>query len=312
MKSFIEKIYMGILLCITNIYRINVQFFLDSAKKTLNGYTYNDEIKEKDTNETNPNIIPFILTVRSLSTYTTNISSDTYVFYKLFQTQVSNKYKPESIFNYYRTYPFIKDRTKDYFHDYFHTRGIFDSESKHKKLRNSGMTPLKWRKKVNQHRTIKNNNSPKLGSYEEKYQLIHFRKKDYDKLGLLKSPSREKKIKKHYRYDLLSYKYLNHEDVKDSNIYGSPLQVNRHEEISNYNTHKYKSFYAITINDKSPIFTLETIWKLGLVRVSELSLIKKRKLLRLGPIRKIFFLFISEFIKKSKQSKKSSFLIGWE
>ncbi|CAN6459255.1 unnamed protein product [Victoria cruziana] len=264
MKSFIERIYMGILLCIINIYRINVQFFLDSAKKTLNGYTYNDEIKEKDTNETNSNIIPFISTVRSLSTYTTNISSDSnspiyydlsslsqaYVFYKLFQTQISNKYKPESIFNYYKTYPFIKDRIKDY----SHTREIFDSESKHKKLQNSGMSewknwlkshyqynlshdkwsrlaPLKWRKKVNQHRTIKNNDSPKLGSYEEKDQLIHSGKKDYDKLGLLKSPSREKKIKKHYRYDILSYKYLNHED------------------ISNYNTHKYKSFYAITIND---------------------------------------------------------------
>nr|UPX04731.1 photosystem I assembly protein Ycf1 [Nymphaea glandulifera] len=286
MKSFIERIYMGILLCITNIYRINVQFFLDSTKKTLNGYTYNDEIKEKDTNETNPNIIPFISTVKSLSTYTTNISSDSnspiycdlsslsqaYVFYKLLQTQVSNKYKSESIFNYYRTYPFIKDRIKDYFHDYFHTRGIFDSESKHKKLRNSGMSewknwlkshyqynlshdkwsrlaPLKWRKKVNQHPTIKNHDSPKLGSYEEKDQLIHSGKKDYYKLGLLKSPSREKKIQKHYRYDLLSYKYLNYEDVKDSNIYGSPLQVNRHGKISNYNTHKYKSFYAITIND---------------------------------------------------------------
>nr|YP_009048081.1 hypothetical chloroplast RF1 [Nymphaea mexicana]YP_010250649.1 hypothetical chloroplast RF1 [Nymphaea hybrid cultivar]AHF71642.1 hypothetical chloroplast RF1 [Nymphaea mexicana]QTV76305.1 hypothetical chloroplast RF1 [Nymphaea hybrid cultivar] len=293
MKSFIERIYMSILLCITNIYRIYVQFFLYSTKKTLNGYTYNDEIKEKDTNEPNPNIIPFISTVKSLSTYTTNISSDSnspiycdlsslsqaYVFYKLLQTQVSNKYKSESIFHYYRTYPFIKDGIKDYFHDYFHTRGIFDSESKHKKLRNSGMSewknwlkshyqynlshdkwsrlaPLKWRKKVNQHRTIQNNDSSKLGSYEEKDQLIHSGKKDYYKLGLLKSPSREikspsceKKIKKHYRYDLLSYKYLNYEDVKDSNIYGSPLQVNRHGEISNYNTHKYKSFYAITIND---------------------------------------------------------------
>nr|QXV92530.1 hypothetical chloroplast RF1 [Nymphaea amazonum] len=290
MKSFIERIYMGILLCITNIYRINAQFFLDSTKNTLNGYTYNDEIKEKDTNETNPNIIPFISTVKSLSTYTTNISSDSnspiycdlsslsqaYVFYKLLQTQVSNKYKSESIFHYYRTYPFIKDRIKDYFHDYFHTRGIFDSESKHKKLRNSGMSewknwlkshyqynfshdkwsrlaPLKWRKKVNQHCTIKNNDSQKLGSYEEKDQLIHSGKKDYYKykykLDLLKSPSCEKKIKKHYRYDLLSYKYLNYEDVKDSNIYGSPLQVNRHGEISNYNTHKYKSFYAITINN---------------------------------------------------------------
>nr|YP_010135965.1 Ycf1 protein [Nymphaea gracilis]QWM95653.1 Ycf1 protein [Nymphaea gracilis]UPX04553.1 photosystem I assembly protein Ycf1 [Nymphaea gracilis] len=288
MKSFIERIYMGILLCITNIYRINAQFFLDSTKNTLNGYTYNDEIKEKDTNETNPNIIPFISTVKSLSTYTTNISSDSnspiycdlsslsqaYVFYKLLQTQVSNKYKSESIFHYYRTYPFIKDRIKDYFHDYFHTRGIFDSESKHKKLRNSGMSewknwlkshyqynfshdkwsrlaPLKWRKKVNQHCTIKNNDSPKLGSYEEKDQLIHSGKKDYYKykLDLLKSPSCEKKIKKYYRYDLLSYKYLNYEDVKDSNIYGSPLQVNRHGEISNYNPHKYKSFYATTIND---------------------------------------------------------------
>ncbi|CAN6453921.1 unnamed protein product [Victoria cruziana] len=328
---------------ITNIYRINVQFFFDSTKKTLNGYTYNDEIKEKDTNEMNPNIIPFISTIRSLSTYTANISSDSNspIYCDL-----------SSLSQAYRTYSFIKDRIKDYFHDYFHTRGIFDSESKHKKLRNSGMSewknwlkshyqynlfhnkwsrlaPLKWRKKVNQHRMIKNNDSPKLGSYEEKDQLIHSGKKDYDKLGLLKSPNREKKIKKHYRYDLLSYKYLNHEDVKDSNIYGSPLQVNWHGEISNYNTHKYKSVYAITINDsledkytidrdqnldrkyfelRITNFYLEIIWKLGLVRVSELSLIKK-KLLRLGPIRKIFFFFISEFIKKSKQKAELDFFL---
>ncbi|CAN6446842.1 unnamed protein product [Victoria cruziana] len=274
----------------------------------------------------NPNIISFILTIRSLSTYTTNISSDSnspiycdlsslsqaYVFYKLFQTQVSNKYKPESIFNYYRTYPFIKDKIKDYFHDYFHTRGIFDSESKHKKLCNSGMSewknwlkshyqynlshdkwsrlaPLKWRKKVNQHHMIKNNNSPKLGSYEEKDQLIHSGKKDYDKLGLLKSP-----------------------------------------KIFNYNTHKYKLFYAITINDSLedkytidrdqnldrkyfelritnfyPRNNMETRTSTGI----ETFINKKRKLIRLGPIRKIFFLFISEFIKKSKQSKKSFFLL---
>ncbi|KAF3785178.1 hypothetical protein EJ110_NYTH18620 [Nymphaea thermarum] len=70
-----------------------------------------------------------------------------YVFYKLLQTQVSNKYMSESIFHYYKTYPFIKDRIKDYFHDYFHTRGIFDSESKHKKLQNSGMSEWKnWLK----------------------------------------------------------------------------------------------------------------------------------------------------------------------
>nr|YP_009485195.1 Ycf1 [Barclaya kunstleri]AUD56382.1 Ycf1 [Barclaya kunstleri] len=303
MKSFIERIYMDILLCITNIYRINVQFFLDSVKKILNGYTYNDEIKEKGANKTNPNIIPFISTIKLkyLSTYTTNMSSNSnsnsnsnspiycdlpslsqaYVFYKLFLPQVSNKYKSESIFHYYRTYPFIKDKIKDYFHDYFHTRGIFDSESKHNKLRNSGinewknwlkshyqynlshdkwskLAPIKWRKKVNQHRTIKNNDSP-LDSYEEKDQLIHSGGKDYYKLGLLKSPSHEKKMKKRYRYDLLSYKYLNYEYVKDSNIYGSPLQVKRHGEISNYNTHKYKSFYAITINDSlEDKYTIDT------------------------------------------------------
>ncbi|CAN6454797.1 unnamed protein product [Victoria cruziana] len=287
-NRIIHEIYMGILLCITNIYRINVHFFLDSIKKTLNGYTYNDEIKEKDTNEINPNIIPFISTIRSLSTYTTNISSDSnspiycdlsslsqaYVFYKLFQTQVSNKYKPESIFNYCRTYPFIEDRIKDYFHVYFHTREIFDSESKHKKLQNSGMSEWKnWLKShyqynlshdkwsINQHRTIKNNDSPKLGSYEEKYQLLHSGKKDYEKLGLLKSSSRKKK---HYRYDLLSYKYFNHEDKQ-----------------------------------------YETRTSMGI----RTFINKKKKTTKLGPIKKIFFLFISEFIKKSKQSKKKFVLL---
>ncbi|CAN6453998.1 unnamed protein product [Victoria cruziana] len=286
MKSFIEKIYMGILICITNIYKINVQFFLDSAKKTLNGYTYNDEIKEKDTNETNPNIIPFISTVRSLSTYTTNISSDSnsliyydlsslsqaYVFYKLFQTQVSNKYKPESLFNYYRT------EWKNWLKSHYQYNLSHDKWSR--------LAPLKWRKKVNQHRMIKNNDSPKLGSYEEKDQLIHSGKKDYDKLGLLKSLSRKKKLKN--TIDMIFYLI---------NILIMKMDQNLD-----------RKYFELRITNFYPRNNMETRTSMGITTFIN----KKRKLLRLGPIRKIFFLFISEFIKKSKQSKKSSFLIGWE
>nr|QPP04873.1 Ycf1 protein [Asarum sieboldii]UAU40972.1 Ycf1 [Asarum heterotropoides var. seoulense]UAU40995.1 Ycf1 [Asarum heterotropoides var. seoulense]WRO36867.1 Ycf1 protein [Asarum chungbuensis]WRO36890.1 Ycf1 protein [Asarum chungbuensis] len=276
MKSFIERIYMDIFLSPINIPRINAQLFLESAKKTLDKYIYNDKRNQEAIDETNQNTIHFISTVKK-SLSNSNISnrnsqiyydlssslSQAYVFYKLSQTQVINM---GSVLQYRGAYPFLKERIKGH----LGTRGIFDSKSRHKKLPNSGMNewknwlrghyqynlsqtrwsrlvPQKWRNRINQRRTIQNKDPKILDSYEkEKYQLIYYEKQN--NYGINSLANQKAKFKKHYKYDLLSHKYINYEDRKDSYIYGSPLQVNGNQEIPytyNYNTPKHKFFYGL-------------------------------------------------------------------
>nr|QNQ65642.1 hypothetical chloroplast RF1 [Tetracentron sinense] len=282
MQFFIEKIYIDTLLSIINISRSNAQLFLESTKKIkiFDQSIYNDEINQERIDEINQNTIHFISTIeKSLyniskknSTHFCDLSSlsQAYVFYKLSQTQVINKYNLRSVFQYHGTSIFLKDRIKDS----FEKLKIFHYESKHKKLLNSGinewknwlrghyqydlsqirwsrLVPQKWRNRVNQRHMVQNKDSKKWGSYE-KDQLIHYEKQnDYDADAL---PSKKENLKKNYRnyrYDLLSYKYINYEDKKYENkkdpyIYRSPFQVNKDREISyNYNPHKPELFYML-------------------------------------------------------------------
>nr|ADD30913.1 putative RF1 protein [Berberidopsis corallina] len=271
LKFLIERIYIDIFLCIINIPRVNAQLFLESTKKMIDKYIYNNEATQERIDKTNQNTIHFISTIKK-SFYKINNSkknsqifcdlsslSQAYVFYKLAQAQVINLYKLRSVLQYHGTSFFLKKKRKDY----FGTQGIFHSELRHKKLRNSGMNqwknwlkghyqydlsqirwsrlvPQKWRNRINERRTAQNKDLNKWDSYE-KDQLIHYKKQnDYEAGSLL---NQKDNFKKHYRYDLLSYKYINYEDTKDSYIYGSPLQVNKNQEMSyNYKTHKHKLF----------------------------------------------------------------------
>nr|YP_010158823.1 putative chloroplast RF19 [Helicia nilagirica]QRG31090.1 putative chloroplast RF19 [Helicia nilagirica] len=286
-KFFIEKIYIYTLLYIINIPRINAQPFLELTNKILDKYIYNYNTKtnQEDINETNKNTIHFISTIKK-SLFNINFSnwnshiyreqsslSQAYVFYKLSQTQVINKYHLRSVLQYHGTSLFPKDIIKNY----FRTQEILHSESRHKKFRNSRMNewknwlkghyqydlsqtrwvrlvPQKWRNRVNQRRRAQNKDSKKLGSYE-KDQLIHSKKENDSTAESL--PNQKEKFKKHYRYDRLSHQYINYnyEGKKDLYIYGAPLQVNESRKIPyNYNTHKLESFYglediSININD---------------------------------------------------------------
>nr|YP_009428853.1 hypothetical chloroplast RF1 [Decaisnea insignis]ARX79380.1 hypothetical chloroplast RF1 [Decaisnea insignis] len=260
MKLFLERIY---LLCIINIPRINVKLSLESKNKIIDKYGYNDE--------TNQNTIHFISTIKqslsnisnknSQSFFALSSLSQAYVFYKLSQTQVINKYHLRSVLQYHGTSLFLKDRIKDY----FGTQEIFHSESRHKKLHNFGMNEWKnwlrghyqydlpqtrwsrlglqkWRNRVTQSYMVQNKDSKNFDSYE-KDQLIHYEKKNNYAADSL--PSQKKKLKKNYRYDLLSHKYINYEDKKDSYILGSPLQVNEVLDIPyNYNTYNPEFFYV--------------------------------------------------------------------
>ncbi|THU43025.1 hypothetical protein C4D60_Mb00t03390 [Musa balbisiana] len=244
MKSFIEKIYIDILQCMVTISKVNAQPF---KKTIINESIYNDERNQEGIDETDQDTMNFISTIKKsfsnpnirndLNTYHDLSSlSQAYVFYKLSQTQLFNNHHLRSVLQYHDhgTYPFIKDKIKYY----CMTRGIFDSKSRHKKINKSGMNkwknwlkghyqynfsrskwsrlvPKKWRNRVNQRCTIQNKESMKLYSYKkEKDRLIHYMNENFYAVDL--STSRKEKLKKHYRYDLLSHEYINYGDSKDS------------------------------------------------------------------------------------------------
>nr|AEX94039.1 hypothetical chloroplast RF19 [Triteleia hyacinthina] len=274
MKSFIEKIYMNILIYIMKIPRTNAQFFFESTKKIINKSIYKDETRQEGVEKTNKNTMNFISTIKK-SFSNTNISnkysniycdlsslSQAYVFYKLSQNKLLNKYHMISVLQYHGTYPFLRDRIKNY----CTTQGIFGSKPRHKKIHKSGMNkwknwlkehyqyylsqtewscliPKKWRNRVNQCRTIQKKNSTKLDLYKkEKDQSIHSMKQnDYAADSLM---SQKEKLKKRYRYDLLSYKYINYGGSK-SYIYGSTLQVEDKKIPYNFNTLEPEPFYGL-------------------------------------------------------------------
>nr|YP_009687533.1 hypothetical chloroplast RF19 [Astrocaryum aculeatum]QDW76281.1 hypothetical chloroplast RF19 [Astrocaryum aculeatum] len=284
MKSFIEKIYIDIFLRMITIFRINAQLFLESIKKIITKSIYNDETNREGINETDQNTMNFISTIKksfsntniSISNNNSNIYyyynydlsslSQAYVFYKLSQTQLLNKYHLRSVLQYTRTHSFIKDKIKDY----CMTRGIFDSKAKQKKIYKSGknewknwlkghyqynlsqtkwsrLVPQKWRNRINQRSMIQNKNSIKFDSHKkEKDQLIHYMKQNYYAMAVDSLTSQKEKFKKHYRYYLLSHKYMNYGNRKDSYIYESTLQVKGDQEIPyNFNTLKPESFYVL-------------------------------------------------------------------
>nr|CUR05483.1 ycf1 [Acacia puncticulata]CUR05503.1 ycf1 [Acacia puncticulata] len=280
-KIFIERVYIDIFLCIINIPKINVQLFLESTKKILNKYIYNNEANEerKRSDKKDQSLIHFISTIKKSNCNIRNMNSQNfcdvsslsqaYVFFKLSQTQVINldKYKLRSLFEYHRTPLFLKNEIKDYF---FGVQGISHSKLKHKSAPNSVMNQWtnwlkghyqydlsqngwsrlvsqKWRNKMKERHVAQNKDLTKYHSYE-KNGLILYKKQEIDSLT-----NQKKKMKKQYGYDLLSYKSINYADKKDSYIYGyrSSFQANNNQAISyNCNTRKKKK---LDMTDDIPI-----------------------------------------------------------
>nr|UXR13357.1 hypothetical chloroplast RF1 [Polyspora hainanensis]WQM48645.1 hypothetical chloroplast RF1 [Polyspora axillaris] len=275
-KFFTERIYADILLSIINIPRINIQLFVESTKKMIDKSIYNNKKNQKRINKTNQNKINFISTIKkslynisnknSQNFFDLSSLSQAYVFYKISQTQVLNLYKLRSILQYHGTSFFLKTSIKDY----FGKQGIIHYELRHKKLRNSGINQwknwlrghyqyhlsqirwsrliaAKWKNKINQCRTIQNQDLNKENSYE-KDLLIHYKKQnDYEVYSL---PNQNENFQKYYRYNLLSYRSINYENKRDRYIYGSPFQVNKNRESSyNYNTHKHKGKFFDILGD---------------------------------------------------------------
>nr|UTA97977.1 hypothetical chloroplast RF1 [Papaver radicatum subsp. laestadianum] len=269
---FIEKIYMDTLLFLINIPRINIQFSLDLKRKKggIDKKSYNTEIKKEGVEEKKR--MHFISTKKSSLSNISNKKlhhfcdlfdlSQAYVFYKLSQTQAINKYHMRSVLQYHGTSFFLKDRIKDF----FETQGILYSESRHKnlssfemngwknwlnghynyqynfsKIPSSQLVLQKRRNGINQSHTISNKASTKLDSYEKKF-FSHYEKQNAYIMDSLSS--KNKIYKKQYEYDLLSQKYINYREGKDSYISLSPFQVKGSLKIPHqYNTNKPPIFY---------------------------------------------------------------------
>nr|QUB01893.1 hypothetical chloroplast RF19 [Cochliostema odoratissimum] len=276
LKSFIEKMYIDTLLSIISIPKINTQL---SKKKLFTKSIDNWERNQEGIDETDQNAMNFISTIKKSSSITnisnnsnTNIYYDlsslsqAYVFYKLSQIQLFNKYRLRSIFQYCEIRPFLRNQIKYY----CMIRAIFYSKSRHNKIKNSGMNewknclrghdqynlsqtkwsrlvPKKWRNKINRRYTTQNKNSMKLYSYNNsKDGFDHYPKEHYYTYTADSLTNQKEKFKKHYRYDLLLHKYINCGDINHSDIYEQRLQAKKDQEISyNFNIGKPESFYVL-------------------------------------------------------------------
>nr|YP_009826813.1 Ycf1 [Bulbophyllum regnellii]QIQ48034.1 Ycf1 [Bulbophyllum regnellii] len=272
-KSFIEKIYIDILLCTITVSKINAQLFFESTKKIFNKYIYNNEInKEQEViDETNQNTMKLILTIKKLFSNTDNTKnsnqnpntywnlsslSQAYVFYKISQNQLLNKSELRPVLQYKENYPFFKDNLKDYCmiygifnsHNTINTyvmnewknwlKGHYQYDLSQKKR--SPVIPKEWRNRINKYRMIPNKELNQLDLYK-KYQFLYSMKKnDYAANPFM---SQKDKWKKHYRYDILSSKYIS---LPNLYISGSTLEIKRDQEIPyHFNISKPELFYVL-------------------------------------------------------------------
>nr|YP_009484266.1 Ycf1 [Ailanthus altissimus]AVQ55047.1 Ycf1 [Ailanthus altissimus] len=275
-KFFIEKIYINIVLWTLTIPRINAKPFLESKRnkmKLIDKNIHNNEANWEKINKTNQNGIHFISTIKKSlskirnknSKISCNLSSfsqsQAYVFYKLLQAQVINFYNLKSVLQYHGTSLFLKNEIKDFFEKH----GIFNYELRHKPFWTFGMNqwknwlnghchyqydlsqikwarlvPQEWRNRAkNQYWMAQNKNLTKRDSYE-KNGLTDCEKQNFFEADPLRN--QKSNFKKHYRYDLLSYKLINYEAKKDSYIDRSPVQTNKEEFFYNSNIKKGKLF----------------------------------------------------------------------
>nr|QXO02969.1 hypothetical chloroplast RF1 [Cheirostylis thailandica] len=276
-KSFFEKRYIDIFLCTITFSKINTQLFFESTKKIFNKDICNNKKNNEQEKiyETNKNKMNLNFTIKNLFSNTENNKnskipwnftsmSQAYVFYKLSQTQVLNnlfnKYHLRPILQYQGNSPFVKEKLKNYckIHRIFHSKerdkkintyvmnewknwlkGHYQYNLSKKKRSQLIPKEKEWRNKINQHRMIKNKESIQLDFYK-KYQFIDSMKKNHYATNSFMS--QKNKWKKHYRYDLFSYKYIY---PSNSYISESTVEINGVQEIPySFNTLKPESFYV--------------------------------------------------------------------
>nr|YP_010318363.1 hypothetical protein RF1 [Setchellanthus caeruleus]ULC82855.1 hypothetical protein RF1 [Setchellanthus caeruleus] len=238
LKFFIERIYIDFFLYLINIPRMNIQFFLETIKKIIDKYLYNNEINQERINKRNKTTIHFIIS--NIRNITSKKSSDlsslsqAYVFYKLSQIQVINLYKLRSILQYQGTSFFLKNEIKDFFEE----EGLFHYKYKLKLrskislncernqwknwLRNHyqfnfpyikrpRFMPEKWSNRVNQDWIVQKKDLNKEYSYEKEILIDYKRQNHFETDSVLNQKEQKKNFKKNYKYNFFSYKSINYE-----------------------------------------------------------------------------------------------------
>nr|YP_009861558.1 hypothetical protein RF1 [Mirabilis himalaica]QKN19455.1 hypothetical protein RF1 [Mirabilis himalaica] len=278
LKFLKENIYIDIFLYIFNIVIINTELFLELTKKLIEKSICNNKTSQERIDTTNKNTIKFLSTIKkSFFQFSSNINrnskihydfsflSQAYVFYKLSQTKIINLYKLKSVLQYHGTSLCLKKEIKDY----FETQGITPYKLKTQRLRNfemnqwkkwlksnyqydlsqikwSQLVPQKWRNTVNEHCKVENKNFKNKWNLSEKEQLINYNYKNTNnsEIHLLKLSDQKDNFKKNYRYDVLSFKFLDYTDKtdkKDLYRYGLPFKKNQEFVYPyNYNIHNDK------------------------------------------------------------------------
>ncbi|KAL3648488.1 Ycf1p [Castilleja foliolosa] len=234
---------------------MNTKLFLEFKKKMIDKSIYNNSRKQEIINKKKKNPILFISkSLHNISNSKTNSHhfydlsaiSQAYVFYKLSQIQVSNSYKLRSVLHYQGIPFFPKLEIKDY----FETRGVVHSKLGDKKLPSyemnqwknwlrehyqynlsqikwSRLIPEKWRNALHKHHIAKKEIVSKRHSYE-KDPLID--SNTQFEVYSLSNPNEN--FQKYYRYDLLSYKFLDYEKKTECFFYRSPFQGNKNQGVS--------------------------------------------------------------------------------
>uniref|UniRef100_UPI00300151AA hypothetical chloroplast RF1 n=1 Tax=Didymocarpus yuenlingensis TaxID=1736646 RepID=UPI00300151AA len=273
LNFFIERIYIHMFLSIINIPRMNIELFLKSTKKIIEKFIYNNQRKKENINKKNKNPIPLLSTIKkpldSISKkdshyfYDLSYMSQAYVFYKLSKIQVSNSSKLRSILQYQGIPFFLKPEIEEMFHSKLGVssykmnqwKGWLKSYNQYdlSQMRWSRFLSEKWRNRVSHCRMTKKENLSKWHSYE-KNELIDSKKQQKIEVYSLTNKSNKKyNFQKYYRYDLLSYKFLNYEYENKTECFfsRSPFQGKKNQEIS-YNTHKdtlFDMLRSISINN---------------------------------------------------------------
>nr|YP_010889237.1 hypothetical chloroplast RF19 [Pedicularis corydaloides]WJJ69087.1 hypothetical chloroplast RF19 [Pedicularis corydaloides] len=252
-KFFIERIYTDIFLSSINIPKTNTKLFLELIKKMSDKSIYNNSGKQEIINKKKKKPIPFISkSLDNISNVKTNSHgfydlsdiSQAYVFYKLSQIQVSNSYKLRYVLDYQGILFFPKPEIRDS----FETQGVVHSKLGNKKLPSyemnrwkiwlrgqyqynlseinwSKLIPEKWQNTLHKRHIAK---KEIVSKWEEKDHLIGS-KKQFEASSL---SNQKENFQKDYRYDLLSYKFLNYGNKTECFFTRSPFQGNKNPEIS--------------------------------------------------------------------------------
>nr|WOC92411.1 hypothetical chloroplast RF19 [Utricularia volubilis] len=257
-----EKIYTILSFYIINISKMNTELFLEATKKIIDKSISNNQRKQEIIHKKKNNPMPSVSTrkgtigkskTNSHIFYDVSYVSQAYVFYKLSQLKKKNSYK--IVHQYKGMRPFLKK-------DSFETQGtvVVDWKVKYNKLpryqitqwqkwlreyyqydfseiKRSGLIPKKRGNRFHQHRITQNDNLSISNRYDEKDQLISF-KKQFE-ISSLSLYSNKENFEKYSNYDILAYKFINYE--KESFFSRSYFQENLNQEISS-NTPKETLF----------------------------------------------------------------------